>query len=224
EWIGQKASDWMEPDLHHTYLSWLDQNPEYILQSVLSVWQKLVAQNIEESLPYVSKTYLTYNQNLLEVLKLLEAPTPVMRKFELAIEFGSLRFEPYSSAPKVYEELAKMYPQFPGSINFHKDDPAKSKLFFPFFDQIMNEAENLRRRGHFACVEALPPDIDVCKSLWGNAITLYRYVVEWAPYRILTKQALEAIRIMREENKSGIPLMDRPEYMKLMDKIHKPYL
>ncbi len=224
DWILQKAADWMEPDLHHTYLSWLDQNPDYILQSLLSVWQKLVAQNIEESLPYVSKTYLAYNKNLLEILRLLEAPAPTVRKVELALEFGSLRFESYSSAPKIYQELAKMYPQFPGSIDYHKDDPAKSKLFFPFFDQIMNEAEDIRHRGRFSCVEALPPDLEVCKSLWGNAVTLYRYVVEWAPYRILTKQALEALRVIREENKSGLNLLSRPDYMKLMDKINKPYL
>ncbi len=223
-WFGQRAAEWLEPDLHHTYQVWLDQNPDFILSQLKAEFRDRYVINVEISLPYVSQTYLAYNRELVQELRLLNENHPDLKRLELAMEFAALRFEPFDQSPEVYEQLAQIYPSFEGANQYFANDPARARLFFPFFDQLKNQADRLMKRGQFACVEAMPMDPNVCIPLWSNAIKLYSFVIEHAPFRILSRQAAESIGQMMETNRSGHEFIPKGEFMKLLDKTEKPFL
>jgi hypothetical protein len=223
DWIGSLKENHEQRDTHWTYLHFLDRKPTGIRSGFIRYLRILLYENIMEILPVNSQTYLKYSERLIDVFETLEPDPSLMRDLQLQLEFTRLKFEPYMELQTIYDRLMSLYPNLPGSAENWRSKPRKSKLFFPFFDQLINHAHRRFQRGQPSCTQPLSTQREVCVKTWKEATRFYQYVARYAPFTLLTRESIQKLNRIRDTSVIDFPFISKTELLKLMDKAEKTF-
>ncbi len=223
DWIGSQKENHEEMDTHWTYLHFLDRKPAGIRAGFMRYLRILLYENIMETIPVHSQTYLKHSEALIDVFSTLEPDPSLMRDLQLQLEFTRLKFEPYEELKTIYDRLLSLYPKLPGSSQNWISKPKKARLFFPFFDQLVNFANKRFHRGEPSCTQPLSTQREECVKAWSEATRFYQYVAHHAPFTLLAQESLKKLKRIQNTSVVDFPFISKAKLLKLTDKAEKPF-
>lgn len=222
DWVIEQKAISKNKDAKWTYYHFLDRSPEEIFQGLRKYLEALIHENLNEALQFGSKTYLQEAENLLNVLKILSPDGFLQRQSQLEIEFSRLQFEPYLEYPQIYNRLMEIYPKLDGASDFFSQTPQRAKVFFHFFDQLLNHGSERFLRGELECKEP-SRSRNACLLSWQEAVQFLQYVVRNSPYSLHSRVAVDYLQTIQEYKKLDFPLLSRSQLLELMDLRKKPH-
>ena len=222
DWFQSQGSKTENKDALWTYYHFLDRNPEEILKQVKNYLQALIFENLQEVLHIGSKTYLEEAESLLESLSLMGPPPSLVRNTQLELEVSRLQFEPYREFPTVYNRLMEVYSTLPNTSDYFQNQPQKARVFFHFFDQLLNHGITEYERGELECKNPIK-NRENCLLHWQESLQFLKYVARHSPFGLLSTRSVDLMEKIQTHQKLEYPLISRSDLLEMMDYRAKPH-